>query len=137
TLRGSGIPRGKQQPWRVIVTRSGKLPENAGVFKDRFKDRTIVLKGDLTMRQILRELAQREITTVLLEGGGELMGQAFAARAVDEVCWYIAPRICGGGVMSTGGVNFPPKARSVKLTDIWQEPIGDDLCIQGYPVWKK
>jgi len=137
TLRGSGIPRGKQQPWRVIVTRSGNLPDTAGVFTDRFRDRTIVLRGDLTFREILRELAKREITTVLLEGGGNLMGQAFAARAVDEVCWYIAPRFCGGGVMSTGGVGFPPKARSVKLTDVWQETIGDDLCVQGYPVWKR
>ncbi len=137
TLRGSGIPRGKQQPWRVIVTRSGNLPEKACVFTDKFKDRTLVLHGDFTFREILRDLAKREITTVLLEGGGSLMGQAFAARTVDEVCWYVAPRICGGGVMSTGGVDFSPKARSVKLTDIWQEPIGDDLCIQGYPVWKK
>ena len=137
TLRGSGIPRGKQQPWRVIVTRSGNLPEKSAVFTDKFKDRTLVLRGDLTFRDILRELAKREITSVLLEGGGSLMGQAFAARAVDEVCWYVAPRICGGGVMSIGGGDFPPKARSVKLTDVWQETIGDDLCIQGYPVWKK
>ncbi len=137
TLRGSGIPRGKQQPWRVIVTRSGNLPEKAIVFTDKFKGRTLVLRGDFTFREILRDLAKRKITTVLLEGGGSLMGQAFAARLVDEVCWYVAPRICGGGVMSTGGADFLPKARSVKLTDIWQEPIGDDLCIQGYPVWKK
>ncbi len=137
TLRGSGIPRGKQQPWRVIATRSGNLPEKSGVFTDRFKDRTLVLRGDFTFRELLKELAKREITTVLLEGGGNLMGQAFAARLVDEVCWYVAPRICGGGVMAAGGADFPPKARSVKLTDIWQEPIGDDLCIQGYPVWKK
>jgi diaminohydroxyphosphoribosylaminopyrimidine deaminase / 5-amino-6-(5-phosphoribosylamino)uracil reductase len=137
TLRGSGIPRGKQQPWRVIVTRSGNLPGKAAVFTDRFRDRTIVLQGEFTFRQILRELARREITTVLIEGGGSLMGQAFAARAVDEVCWYVAPRICGGGIMSVGGAAFPPAARSVKLTDVWHETIGNDFCIQGYPVWKK
>ncbi len=137
TLRGDEIPRGKEQPWRVIVTRSGKLPKKAHVFTDKFKDRTVVLRGEYEFTDILRELAQREISTVLLEGGGTLMGQAFAARAVDEVCWYVAPRICGGGVMSIGGGDFPPKARSVKLTDVWQETIGDDLCIQGYPVWKK
>lgn len=137
TLRGSGIPRGKQQPWRVIVTRSGDLPQKARVFTDRHRSRTIVLQGEFTFRQILRELARREITTVLLEGGGSLMGQAFAAREVDEVCWYVAPRVCGGGVMSVGGVDFPKAARSVKLTDVWHETLGDDLCIQGYPKWKK
>ncbi len=136
TLRGAEIPRGKEQPWRVIVTRTGKLPKKAHVFTDKFKDRTVVLRGDYEFTDILRELAHREISTVLLEGGGTLMGQAFAARAVDEVCWYIAPRICGGGVMSVGGAAFPPSAMSVELTDVWHETIGDNLCIQGYPVWK-
>lgn len=136
TLRGDEIPHGKEQPWRVIVTRSGKLPKKANVFTDKFKDRTLVLRGDFQFSDILRELASREISTVLLEGGGSLMGQAFAARAVDEVCWYVAPRICGGGVMSVGGIDFPLSAMSVELTDVWHETIGDNLCVQGYPVWK-
>lgn len=136
TLRGDEIPRGKQQPWRVIVTRSGKLPKKSHVLTDKFKDRTLVLKGDFEFTDILRELARREISTVLIEGGGSLMGQAFAARAVDEVCWYVAPRICGGGVMSVGGADFSSSAMSVELSDVWHETIGDNLCVQGYPVWK-
>ena len=96
----------------------------------------MVLRGDYEFTDILRELAKREISTVLIEGGGTLMGQAFAARAVDEVCWYVAPRICGGGVMSVGNAAFSTSAMSVELTDVWHETIGDNLCVQGYPVWK-
>lgn len=135
TLRGADIPPEKEQPWRVVVTRSGKLPRKAHVFTDEFKDRTIVLHGDYKFKDLLRELAKRDITTVLIEGGGNLLGQAFAARAVDEVFWYIAPRICAGGTVSTGGIEFPKKARSVVLGDVWHEMIGDNICVHGYPIW--
>ena len=135
TLRGPEIPKEKLQPWRVIVTQSGKLPENAHVFHDEFKDRTWVIQGQYTFDALLRELASRHITSVLIEGGGQLLGQAFAARAVDEVFWYIAPRICGGGTMSVGRGPFPKNARSATLRDVWYEPIGDNMCVHGYPVW--
>ena len=31
----------------------------------------------------------------------------------------------------------PVSAMSVELTDVWHETIGDNLCVQGYPVWEK
>ncbi len=30
----------------------------------------------------------------------------------------------------------PDFATSVALSDVWQETIGDNICVQGYPVWK-
>lgn len=136
TLRGDDIPEEKSQPWRIVVTRSGSLPKKAHIFTDEFKKRTKVLKGDLSFEDILRELAKMDITCVLVEGGGNLLGQAFASRHVDECFWYLAPRICGGGVMSVGGVAFPEDASSVELADVWHESLGDNFLIHGYPVWE-
>ncbi len=136
TLRGLNIPMEKQQPWRVIVSRSGLLPTKAHLFTDEHQERTIVLQGERTFPEILRELAKRNITSILLEGGGNLMGQAFAAKAVDEVHWYLAPRLCGGGTLSVGGVEFAEAARSVELSAVTHEIIGDNLCVSGYPVWE-
>ena len=135
TLRGEGIPAAKQQPWRVVISRSGKLPKDAQLFTDEHRERTIVLEGERTFPEILHELAARNITSVLLEGGGNLMGQAFATKSVDEVCWYIAPRICGGGTLSVGGISFAERASSVALSDVSHEMIGDNICVSGYPVW--
>lgn len=135
TLRGPNIPPQKQQPWRVIVSRSGNLPANANLFTDEHQDRTIVVRGGKKFREVLKELAEKGITSVLIEGGGNLMGQAFAARAVDEICWYIAPRICGGGVNSVGNRNFSPNVPSVALKDTRYASIGDNLCVTGYPDW--
>lgn len=136
TVRGEDIPKDKEQPWRVVVTRSGKLPKKSHLFTDKHKKRTIVLKGERSFEEILRDLAKRNITCVLLEGGGNLLGQAFAGKQVDECFWYLAPRICGGGTMAVGGVEFPSNAVSVELADVWHETIGDNLLVHGYPVWE-
>lgn len=135
TLRGPDIPPQKQQPWRIVVSRSGNLPSDANLFTDEYCERTVVVQGAKKFGAILQELAEKGITSVLIEGGGNLMGQAFAARAVDEICWYIAPRICGGGVNSVGNRNFSPNVPSVALKEVKYASIGDNLCVTGYPDW--
>ena len=130
TLRGGG-QSGKEQPLRVILTRSGDLPKTAHVFTDEFKARTLVLR-DLDFPQVLQELGSRGIVSVLVEGGADVMGQAFRNRAVDEAVWYIAPLICGSGVASVGGTGLP---HSVELQQVTILPIGDNVCITGHPVW--
>jgi diaminohydroxyphosphoribosylaminopyrimidine deaminase/5-amino-6-(5-phosphoribosylamino)uracil reductase len=132
TLRGEAIPDGKTQPWRVVVSRQGDVPADAKLFADELKDRSLLLCGDYSFGEILGELAARQITCVLLECGGNLMGQAFAAKAVDEVHWYVAPRICGGDGMSVKG-GLPA---SVKLDRVRHLCLGEDVLISGCPVWE-
>jgi diaminohydroxyphosphoribosylaminopyrimidine deaminase / 5-amino-6-(5-phosphoribosylamino)uracil reductase len=131
TLRDADIGTGKEQPWRVVLTRSGRLPADAHLFTDEFKDRTIVLQN-LSFPEVLRELGSRDIVTVLVEGGGNVMGQAFQSQEVDEVFWYIAPRICCSGRPSIVGLPLP---YSIPLEHAKVLPIADNVCITGYPVW--
>lgn len=130
TLR-EGSHEGKPQPWRVILSRSGHLPPKAQVFTDAFKDRTLVLP-QLDFVEVARELARRQITSVLIEGGGQVLGQAFAARLVDEAHWYLAPRFCGGGRPALDGPLLVP---SVELDEVRVTPIGDNVLVSGYPVY--
>ena len=44
TVRLPGKPRGKIQPLRIVVTRSGKIPRNLHLFTDRHRDRTQVFR---------------------------------------------------------------------------------------------
>lgn len=132
TLR-DGRVAGKEQPLRVILSRTCKIPEASHVFTDEFKDRTWVLK-DLSFPEVLQELGKRGIVTVLVEGGSNILGQAFRAQCVDEVFWYIAPRICGAGLSSVGGPEMPA---SVELERVKILPIGDNVCISGLPIWPK
>lgn len=132
TLREAS-QEGKRQPWRVILSRSGALPPKAHVFTDEFKDRTLVLNS-MDLAEVARELARRAITSVLVEGGGTVLGQAFAARIVDEAHWYLAPRFCGGGRPSLDGPLLEP---SVELAGVRITPLGDNVLVSGYPVYSQ
>src|SRR5437763_12073281 len=99
TVRGV---RGAKQPWRVVLSRSGSLPRRAHLFTDRFAARTIVY-GDKNLEMVLRELGEKEITSVLIEGGGDILGQALDYRLVDKVQLYLGPVFTGGKTIAFVG----------------------------------
>ncbi len=45
---------------------------------------------------LLAELGRRRMTNVLVEGGSQLLGSLWDARAIDEIYAFIAPKILGG-----------------------------------------
>jgi len=126
--------QGARQPWRIVLSRSGKLPRDAHLFADRFAARTLVYR-DKTLRQILADLGRREITSVLIEGGGNVLGQAFDAQLVDKVQFYIAPVLAGGPVLAVPGKGAGSTAGGAKLSQARFEKIGPDLLVTGYPRW--
>ncbi len=67
-----------------------------------------------------------------MEGGGNVLAQAFQSRAVDEVFWYIAPLLCGPGL---GTLSGPAWEASVALDQVQILPIGDNVCVTGRPIW--
>jgi diaminohydroxyphosphoribosylaminopyrimidine deaminase/5-amino-6-(5-phosphoribosylamino)uracil reductase len=130
-------PRGAlhaKQPWRVVLSRSGKLPREAHLFTDRFAGRTLVYRGK-TLARVLAELGRREITSVLIEGGGDVLGQAFDAHLVDKAQFYLAPLLTGGPVLAVGGKGAKSTIAGAHLMDVRYEKIGRDLTISGYPKW--
>ena len=82
----------------VVLTRSGKLPRRARLFSDRFASRTLIYR-DLSLAAVLKNLGKRAITSVLIEGGGEILGQALDARLIDKVRLYLGPLLTGGPVI--------------------------------------
>jgi len=120
------------QPWRVILTKSGRLPRNATVFRDSEKERTLVYRNQ-SLRAVLRDLGRREITSVLFEGGGDVLSQALDQRLIDKVQIYIAPLFTGGGVLAFEGKGAGSTQQSLRLDSPRYERIGQDICITGYP----
>lgn len=129
TLRGDFAKLPRPQPWRVIQTRSGRLPKSSRVFTDRHKDRTLVFKKQ-SLRQILRHLHARGVSSLLIEAGGNVMGQAFKQQVVDEVRFYLAPTIGGGPNRSVEGHGF-----SCQLSNLLVEPVGKDLRVTATPIY--
>jgi diaminohydroxyphosphoribosylaminopyrimidine deaminase/5-amino-6-(5-phosphoribosylamino)uracil reductase len=131
TVRGQ---RNARQPWRVVLSRSGKLPRSAHLFTDRFGKRTLVFRKK-SLPQVLAELGRREITSVLIEGGGEILGQAFDAHLVDRVQFYLAPIITGGPVVAVAGKGAASTLQGARLAEVSHETLGRDLLVTGYPRW--
>src|SRR5437016_12154644 len=91
TIRGR---RSVPQPWRVVLTRSGKLPRRARLFSDRLAARTLIYKGQ-SLADVVKDLGKCGITSVLIEGGGDVLGQALDARLFDKVQLYVGPILAG------------------------------------------
>jgi diaminohydroxyphosphoribosylaminopyrimidine deaminase / 5-amino-6-(5-phosphoribosylamino)uracil reductase len=145
--------RGKQ-PWRVVIDGRGRCPCTARLFTDAHRQRTIVLttsrspaswrkglgqsgvhilvikgsSGHLNLRTALSALGKMDITSLLVEGGGELLGSLFDSRLVDKVALFYAPIIIGGrdAVTAVGGKGSSKIKNSVRLLDCHWRPIGKD-----------
>jgi diaminohydroxyphosphoribosylaminopyrimidine deaminase/5-amino-6-(5-phosphoribosylamino)uracil reductase len=127
-----GYPDAKQ-PWRIVLSSSGKLPARAQIFVDEFRDRTLVYRKT-EIATLLRELGARQITSVLIEGGGDVLGQALDAGVIDKAHIYVAPTFAGGPTRAFAGAGAASTAEAFQLRDVHYERIGSDVCVSGYPM---
>jgi diaminohydroxyphosphoribosylaminopyrimidine deaminase / 5-amino-6-(5-phosphoribosylamino)uracil reductase len=125
------IRSASKQPWRVILTRSGRLPDNANIFRDSFSSRTIIYRNQ-RLRTVLRDLGRREITNVLLEGGGKVLSEALDQGLIDKVQIYIGSKFTGGNVLAFGGRGAHSTAESFRLRSPRYDRLRDDLRVTGY-----
>jgi diaminohydroxyphosphoribosylaminopyrimidine deaminase/5-amino-6-(5-phosphoribosylamino)uracil reductase len=125
TVRGI---RGASQPWRVVLTRSGKLPRSAHLFTDEHREKTLVFK-DRPLAEVLRDLGSRGVTSVMIEGGAQVLGEAFEQRLVHCVRFYIAPLLLGGGKPALAGQGSTIPATMLENTTYRR--IGNDILLTG------
>jgi diaminohydroxyphosphoribosylaminopyrimidine deaminase/5-amino-6-(5-phosphoribosylamino)uracil reductase len=124
--------RNPKQPWRVVLTRSGNLPRRAHLFSDRLAGRTVVYKSK-SLSAVLDDLGKKNITSVMIEGGGEVLGQALDARLIDKVQVYIGPILTGGPVMAFPGHGAGTAQNAARLDRLSYQRLGQTICVTGYP----
>jgi diaminohydroxyphosphoribosylaminopyrimidine deaminase/5-amino-6-(5-phosphoribosylamino)uracil reductase len=129
TVRGV---RGARQPWRVVLTRSGRLPRRARLFSDRFASRTLIYKRR-SLAAVLKDLGKRGITSMLIEGGGEVLGEALDKRLIDKVQIYMGPMLTGGPVIAFPGKGTATTAHSLRLRNVEYQKIKQTVSVTGYP----
>jgi diaminohydroxyphosphoribosylaminopyrimidine deaminase/5-amino-6-(5-phosphoribosylamino)uracil reductase len=129
TVRGV---RPARQPWRVVLTRSGELPRQAHVLSDKFAARTLIYKRK-SLAAVLKDLGRRSITSLLIEGGGEVLGEALDNQFIDKVQIYLGPILSGGPVVAFPGEGVEKTADTLPLRDIEYEQIGQTVSLWGYP----
>jgi len=133
TVRGVNRAR---QPWRVVLTRSGNLPRSARLFSDRWAAHTLVYKR-VSLGDVLKDLGRRKVTCVLLEGGGDVLGQALDARLIDKVHFYVGPILTGGPVVACAGRGVNATHNAAHLARVSYTRLGQTLLVTGYPEFGK
>jgi diaminohydroxyphosphoribosylaminopyrimidine deaminase/5-amino-6-(5-phosphoribosylamino)uracil reductase len=128
TVRGI---RAARQPWRVIVTRNGALPPESKLLTDGFRERTLVYKGQ-SWDEMLVDLGKRGVTRLLVEGGGEVLGELLDADLIDEVWSFLAPLLTGGNKPSFGGSGVAGNAEAKPLHHCRFERFENDILVRGF-----
>lgn len=84
---------------------------------------------------LIETLAKEGITSVLVEGGGEIIYSLFRAKLVDKVYFFYAPKILGGRSAPTcvEGEGIKDISKAIEIGDINYSWIGKDLLLMGYP----
>lgn len=123
-----------KQPVRVVLTRSGRLPHDRHLFTDRDAGRTLVF-NDTPLNRVLDQLGEQKVTSVLIEGGGDILGQALDGKLIDKAQIYLAPVFTGGPTVAFAGAGAVSTIEAPRLREVRYMRIGDDICITGYPTY--
>ncbi|MDP3063828.1 MAG: bifunctional diaminohydroxyphosphoribosylaminopyrimidine deaminase/5-amino-6-(5-phosphoribosylamino)uracil reductase RibD, partial [Chloroflexota bacterium] len=148
----------ERQPLRVVVDSRGRTPPEAALFGEPGetlvalaapqKGRIAELRkagaqvlevpaedGRVDLPDLLKVLALREVTSLLVEGGGKLLGSFFDLGLVDKVVAFIAPVVIGGAQASSPveGKGVARLADAFRLRRVKVERAGDDIVVVGYP----
>lgn len=132
----ANIFSGKSQV--IIVTlpaRLGQETENRKILAQKAKILEVKEKGgQVNLKDMMKKLARLEITNILVEGGGTLIGSLFDEGLVDKALFFISPKIIGGkdAISSVMGQGISRIDKANKLRDAKFGRCGEDLLIQGY-----
>jgi diaminohydroxyphosphoribosylaminopyrimidine deaminase/5-amino-6-(5-phosphoribosylamino)uracil reductase len=159
TARDQGGDPLPQQPVRVIMDTTARTPPTARLLKERGKtliavaqapeDRVLDLEqagaevlrfplteaGMVDPRALLEALGARGTVSLLVEGGGTLLGSMFDLGLVDKVAAFVAPVIIGGSSAPSpvGGKGSEVMSQALRLSQVKTRQIGEDMLVLGYP----
>jgi diaminohydroxyphosphoribosylaminopyrimidine deaminase/5-amino-6-(5-phosphoribosylamino)uracil reductase len=151
--------RARRQPLRVVVDSRARTPLHSRVLDDaaptliaatdaaddasvealRAAGAEVVTlpatDGRVPLEAFLRRLAERDVVTVLLEGGATLAGSFAACGLIDRYLFYLAPKLLGGlqapGVLEGWAAPAVGEARALRFGSVRR--VGDDLRVEARP----
>jgi len=146
-------------PLRVVVDSEARTPPDSriadvreaptmvAVTGDALQERVVSLEdagvevvragtdGRVDLRLLLGLLGSREITSLMVEGGGELAAGLWEQELVDRLVFYFAPRVIGGreapGMLGGDGVAKVDQSWQVSIDSVTAS--GPDIRVVAYP----
>ncbi len=146
--------KNKKDPIRIIIDPGLQIPINAEVLRDtnviivttqkadQVKKKKMETKGatilifnsdPINIIELLSVLTEKEIISVLVEGGGETIGSFIDSKMIDKVYAFQAPLIIGGeNAISIGGKGADTIRNALQLKNISYKKFADNLLTIGY-----
>jgi len=145
-----------RNPYRVILDSRLRIPLESRVVSDGFVDKTILVttpkaphnkvellqdrgvkvwvvdsdqRGRVNLNSLLPKLGQMGVTSVLVEGGNEVLTAMMKANLADRVVIFIAPVLLGEGIPALGDLGIKRIDEAVRLRNIQLKRIGGDLMV--------
>ena len=150
------LVRGRN-PVRIVVDSHLRIPLTARVLKNQEVAKTIIAitsqanlekrarleemgiemlsiaqdnNGRVNLRELLAELGKRNVSSVLVEGGAEIITSALKEKLADRMVIVIAPKIMGKGVEAVGDLGIETTADVLRLSYKKVSRRGDDIIIE-------
>ena len=148
----------EHQPLRVVIDSRGRTPKDAAVLScdsptliattsaspEAWRGEMVqagarveILPDDgagrVSLPALMKTLAESDVLTLLVEGGGVLHGSFFDEGLVDKVHAVVAPMIIGGDAPSAVvGKGAERMADALRLHEVTFEQLGDNILVMGY-----
>lgn len=156
TARGEMLGVGVKQPLRVVVDSHSRIPLNAALLSEpgnviiacvdgsgpilrSLKGTEVIafpeMDGMVDLTTLFKFLGDRDITSILVEGGSILHGSLLDRDLVDKVIGFVAPVIIGGSAAPSpvAGLGAQGISDIVRLNYVQTKSFGCDIAVIGYP----
>lgn len=145
--------KNKRDPLRIVLDTELKTPIKSKVYRD---SNVIVFVGNETssariqkfqadkiqvhqfksekieVKKLLKYLAKQKIISVLVEGGGEVIGSFVDNKEVNEIYGFYAPILVGGSkARSISGIGIEKIKDGLKIKNPELKKIDDNFLIHG------
>lgn len=153
---GFRLPKEFPAKRRIVLDTRARTPIGSKLVADEFRANTIIVTSDegpkkrvaalrervtvlsvpsregrIDLARLMVELGALNVSSLLVEGGGEVLGAFFEQGLVHRTAFFYAPMILGGrdSKKAVAGAGFRSLAEASSLTDIESRRFGDDLFV--------
>ena len=116
-------PRANRKSMREVA--------EAILLTNEYRDLTLVYQG-IGWFDVLKELGAKGVTRLLVEGGGDILGQLHDLRLLDELWCFLTPMLTAGNKPSFAGAGIESMADASTLHRVRYKRIGNDVLVTGY-----
>lgn len=147
-----------KQPWRLIVTRKLSVNPESRLFNDVFAPKTVIFTlekngkkrkifqdkgitvkimdpdsdGYINLAHILSWMWEKQLISLLVEGGKELLTFFLSAGLADKLMVFIAPKLFGHGLDAIGDLAISSMKDVIKPEQPKFHKVGSDILFEAY-----